>query len=91
MIKVRFMHIRHYQNGSVMSNGGATVAYNVDEKDNVHSFAVARCHEKDHYCRRTGRIKAAGRLHSKNYLQTLPDPMPKDAFFDMLNFTVFSK
>lgn len=59
----RFMHFRHTNNGQVNSRGGATVAYQVDKNNNVTKFAIARCSDKDNYCRKTGRNLANGRLH----------------------------
>jgi hypothetical protein len=46
--------------------GGLTIAYEEDEDHKVVTFAIARCHERDNFCRRTGRVKAEGRLKSKS-------------------------
>lgn len=62
----KFVHIRNYmEDGSVSSKGGYTIAYDPLTNDSF-AFAVAKCHEKDNFNKKTGRNKAAGRLKSKN-------------------------
>jgi hypothetical protein len=62
----KFIHIRTNRNNV---KGGKTVAY--EEADGVVVYAVAKCHERDNFCRRTGRVKAEGRLKSARYVKTL--------------------
>lgn len=59
---VKFIHYRRVVDGRVQARGGVTVAY-VPEGDGFR-VAVAKCHEKDNFVRKSGRIKSAGRLNS---------------------------
>lgn len=70
---------RHYRNvnadGTVSSNGGATLAFCDDEGEKGKFFAgsFAFCNDKDNYCRAYGRAKAKGMLTqnaSKGYSMT---------------------
>lgn len=56
-MKIRFIHHNHK----------TTYAVEVDDNDTVVAFATAKCGPEDAFCRRTGRIKATGRLNSKKY------------------------
>ena len=62
-MKIKFIHIRNAAN---INKGGQTVALECDRHDMVHAYAVAYCHPKDNFCKRTGRIKAEGKLKSKH-------------------------
>lgn len=65
-MKTFYAHIRnHNSDGTVAGNGGVTIAYQVD--DNIITYAIAKCHDKDRYSKYLGRIKAEGRLNSKNH------------------------
>lgn len=59
----------------VSGQGGMTVAYQLSEDKQTLTYAVAKCHWRDQYCKKTGRIKAAGRLKSK---QAVKIPAPED-------------
>lgn len=56
------------------AKGGCTIAFYTDSvpdeqgtlKQVVH-FAIARCSPKDNYVKETGRVKARGRLYSKDH------------------------
>ena len=67
-MNIRFMHYRNIDVfGTVMPNGGLTVAY-YEEGDVIH-YAIAQCSIRDNFCRRTGNVKAGGRLNSKRYMR----------------------
>ena len=51
--------------GNKLNRGGMTVAFN--DYGGVIEYAVAQCHEKDNFCRKQGRVKAAGRLNSNQH------------------------
>jgi len=73
----KFLHIRrvispyfHEAQVEVVSNkGGVTVAYEL--VDGTLRYAVARCSERDNFCRKTGRTLAAGRLKSDRLSTTV--------------------
>ena len=64
-MKICFMHIR--RSGDEVNKGGATVAMEVNDKNLVTAYATSWCHPHDNFCRRTGRVKAEGRLKSARY------------------------
>ena len=51
--------------GNKLNRGGMTVAFN--DYGGYIEYAIAQCHEKDNFSSELGRIKAAGRLNSKQY------------------------
>lgn len=51
--------------GKPLPNGGVTIAIEIPQDGSVINFGFARCHEKDSFCKRTGRVKAMGHLKSK--------------------------
>lgn len=64
-VPVSYIHVRDHKtdkggNKTVVSNGGATIGYMVD--GTKVAFTVARCNEKDVFCRRVGRAITRGRL-----------------------------
>ena len=60
-MSIQFIHLRDKSS----CKGGITVAFEYDDESKVVSkAAIARCHEKDNYNKKIGRIKAAGRLNS---------------------------
>lgn len=61
----KFVHLRNLDK----NRGGITIAYSVDEDTKVVYYAIARCNPKDNFCRRTGRVKAAGRLLSPKHVR----------------------
>jgi hypothetical protein len=71
----KFLHIRNYvetltgvgsDTESVADGkGGKTVAFEVDDKEGVIFFAVARCGPKYNFNRRLGRIVSKGMLECK--------------------------
>lgn len=61
---------------TVVSNGGATIAYIQD--GNKVLFAVAKCNAMDVFSRFTGRAKARGRLLSAHYAKIIE--IPVDAY-----------
>lgn len=70
---IKFSHIREEElflehgiaKTRVDGKGGATIAYEA-LGNNEFIVAVSKCHHNDNFCKRTGRIKAAGRLKSAN-------------------------
>lgn len=79
---IKFIHIRNMFNENngddsyISCKGGKTIAFEVfkhPENDNrvVVHYAEAKCHERDNFCRRIGRIKSSGRLHSDRLHQEL--------------------
>jgi len=60
----KFVHLR-----STSGKGATTIAYSLDVEQQVCYFALARCNPMDNFCRRTGRVKSAGRLNSPNWVQ----------------------
>ena len=62
----KFLHIRKYNdNLQIQGRGGVTVAYD-DLTNGCWMIAIARCHEKDNFNKRLGRVKAEGRLMSRD-------------------------
>ncbi len=65
--EVKFIHLRAIEVGTgglrVSCRGGLTVAF-TPEPEGGYRIATAQCHERDNFNRKTGRIKAAGRLNS---------------------------
>lgn len=63
----KFLHYREVdEEGKVLPNGGATVAYVVGE--NGSSYAFAYCSPCDNYSKAYGRAKSSGRLLSNDYV-----------------------
>ena len=82
MSKVKFIHLREHEFSEKYNRpvnavkGGVTVAFISDESG--VKFAVSICHEKDNYCKRTGRVKSEGRLKSKKVHVILRETIPED-------------
>ncbi len=62
--------------------GGVTIAAEIDDQDNVIAYAVAKCGPHDNFNRRTGRVKATGRLNSQNYRTELNEPINRKEFIN---------
>lgn len=67
----KFIHLR-----STQGNGAVTIAYTVLSEVGHHEiartrvfYALAKCSPRDNFCRRTGRVKSAGRLNSPRYVK----------------------
>lgn len=56
-MNIKFFHVGNH----------TTYACELNEQRQVVAFATAKVHPKDQFCRRTGRVKAEGRLHSGRY------------------------
>ncbi len=69
--KIHFHHVRD----KTCPNGGKTLALELNSEGLVTAYAVAWCHEKDNFCKRTGRVKSAGRLKSRRYRRELTTPL----------------
>lgn len=82
----KFLHIRNVSpEDKISSKGGLTIAYYL-ENNNIR-YAEAHCHPKDTFCKRLGRVKAAGRLKS-NTLSNWCIPTsqtPKEAEQEFIN------
>lgn len=65
-MKIKYIHLRNYDvYGYPTTKGGKTIAFQVDG-DKVR-YAIAHCNEGDNFCRRIGRLIAAGRLAKGGY------------------------
>lgn len=85
MSDIKYIHIRGKDKPT---KGGATFAY-MQHEDGSWSYAAAYCHPGDNFCRRTGRVKAAGRLNSARFSLYLPNTMSEEDVRDHLfNLTV---
>lgn len=68
-----FHHRLVNEEGRILSRGGATLcaieSVIPGKADGPHglTWGVTRCHEKDAYCKRTGRVKSEGRARSKKF------------------------
>jgi len=70
----KYIHCRNFKkDGTMIPQGGMTVAYTLDDKFKVVGMAVAKCHSKDMYNKQVGRMKASGRLLSDKYYQDVPE------------------
>ena len=91
-----FIHIREHTvahlddkgNASLelSPNGGGTIAFYFDPEKNVVKYAASFCNPKDNFNKKLGRIKAAGRLKSPNYVKELPcteDALLKDVIHEL--------
>ena len=68
--QVYFTHMRlHDDEGNIYPNGGVTIAFTFEEKENtgVINYAVAICSKFDGFEKRQGRVKSAGRLKSPHH------------------------
>jgi len=83
-MRTKFMHLRNLINGKPSSRGGITIAYVLNDDFNVIGFAPARCHINDNYSRKTGRIKAEGRLKSKSFFVQVKDIPEKEFHHKMV-------
>lgn len=78
-MKTSFIHIRAKSpQGTVLPNGGTTVAFQHDENSNNILFAMAHCNPHDNYNKAYGRMKAAGRLKSDKHCSISPNMGPKE-------------
>lgn len=81
MSKVNFLHRRPMVDGRISNSGGFTVAF--EEVDEGIRYAVAYCHPNDNFNKKTGRIKAEGRLNSPRYVDQVD--MNFDAFKEWMH------
>jgi hypothetical protein len=85
--RVLFQHIRD----KAKPNGGVTIAIEVTDINNephATAWAVSRCHEKDNFCKRTGRVKSEGRLRSQHYRHPTIHPAPLKPFMEALSHLI---
>lgn len=68
-MNIKYKHFRYITNGPTFTTkGGTTVAFfdetpeNGNGQPHVFRYAVAKCHVKDNFNRRIGRLIASGRL-----------------------------
>ena len=81
---IRFLHHRPLsEDGKPKARGGYTIAYDVDEKDQVARWASARCSTKDNFCKATGRTVSSGRLVSKTKVRRIV-PVSEKAFISSI-------
>lgn len=81
---IKFMHIRPLHHGQPETKGGMTIAYE-NMGDNTYQYAISFCHPKDNFCKRTGRVKAAGRMQSQRHVRYLSE-IPSDKEFQNVMF-----
>lgn len=96
-MKTKYLHLRrvhpttmHPQTGEfrrsdLETKGGTTIAYTIDDAFYVIAYAIARCNNKDVYCKHTGRVKAEGRLRSPKYC-VLTERIPEKEFIAQKQF-----
>lgn len=59
----KFLHLRNLKASSEPeTKGGVTFAYKVHDNGDVE-VAIAKCHNKDNFCRRIGRLISEGRFN----------------------------
>jgi hypothetical protein len=93
---MKFIHLRRVRrnpdngNSILLSNGGATIAYLVSDEvrdDGTRGvyYAIAKCNEKDNFCKDLGRKIAAGRAEAgKGNYMTIPDGLPRGELRELL-------
>ena len=66
--EVKFIHLRNYEEdmATPCPQGGLTVAF-VPSNDNEVWVGLAKCSERDNFCKHTGRAIAKGRLENGKY------------------------
>lgn len=78
----KFLHYRQFDYaGCIMGNGGVTVAYIVTELG--VEFAIAKCHAKDRYNKKLGRLKSYGRLTGVKYKEE--EPLTQEEFIQAMD------
>ena len=82
MNTIKVFHVRPVRtdNNQIATKGGKTIAIEVDENDTVLAYAEAKCHIKDNFCKRTGRVKAEGRLKSPRFRHEITEFVPFKQF-----------
>lgn len=98
--EVNFIHLRYPEYGKtpygygmtgVMPCGGLTVAYKVyytDDNSPMMKVAVSKCCKSDHFNKRIGRVKAAGRLESETHSTTAKFIQPDGTREDEQDFAL---
>lgn len=77
---IKFAHVRNKdKDGHPTAHGGITVAYDVNDDNEVIAFASARCSRKENYCKAIGRTIATGRLDAGKGCKI---KMPKAVFLE---------
>lgn len=82
---VKFLHYRYLDpsaGNAIDPRGGATVAYTIINDEKIR-FAVAKCSAKDNFNRNYGRIRATGKLSSRNQRDTFEGPV--DDFIEQMD------
>jgi hypothetical protein len=76
---VKFVHCRNRDAlGSIMPNGGLTIAFVTDADFKVVGYAAARCAPIDMFNKQIGRMKSSGRLLSDKWYQEVGGIDQKD-------------
>ncbi len=78
-MNIKFFHVRPY---GKPSNGGTTVAMELDANGCVIAYAESHCHSNDNFCKHIGRAKAGGRLNSPRFRQEFLNPRNVEEFQD---------
>jgi len=74
--------IRNPQTEQILSRGGCTTAYVVNDDNFVVGYAQAKCGPHDNFSKQQGRAKAGGRLKSPRYFKDVL--MPEDQFINFI-------
>ena len=67
--KIKHIHRRFLDprfGNRIHGKGGLTLAYR-ELNNNQIEFSIAKCHERDNFCKAQGRVKSAGRLCSEKH------------------------
>lgn len=79
----KYFHKRNKNEaGQILSRGGCTTAYILDDSKIVVGYAQAHCHKHDNFNKQQGRIKAEGRLKSPRYFHQVA--MPEQTFLELI-------
>jgi hypothetical protein len=79
----KYFHKRHKDEANrILSRGGVTTAYILDDNNVVVGYAQAMCHKHDNFSKQQGRVKAEGRLKSQRYFHQVT--MPEQTFLELI-------
>lgn len=87
---MKFIHLRKFRDGDhLLSTGGATIAFEEKpaqkEDEKVVRYFIAKCCDKDVFCKNTGRKVAQGRLDlGRGGIITVPMGLPRHELVEVL-------
>lgn len=80
---IQVLHFRFFNSDrSINPCGGITYALELNEEKKAVRFATAICHHKDNFVRRTGHVKAVGRLNSPKQSHSFGEPVDVAQFIE---------